>query len=237
MLRLTLMDERIALLPERAAWWEKASTLILADVHLGKAATFRRLGVPAPEATTDADLARLTRLLGQTRAARLIILGDLLHARDAAHGATRDRFEAWRSRHNALAITLVRGNHDARAGDPPAQWGIDLVDEGALEPPFVLRHEPAADPRALALAGHLHPGVVLHDAWKARLRMPCFWRTHETLVFPAFGAFTGLSMIAPDPSDHVYAVGPDRVMDVTAALRAPRRTRTRRAASAARPRP
>jgi len=228
MLRLRLMDERIALLPQRAAWWEARSTLLLADAHLGKTAAFRRLGVPAPEGTTDADLARLSGLLDATGAERLIILGDLLHARDGAMGTTRERFDAWRASRRSLAITLVQGNHDVRAGRLPEQWGIEVVEEGALEPPFALRHEPAADPRALTFAGHLHPGVIIGDERrKERMRMACFWRTPEALVFPAFGSFTGLHLIRPGADDSVYGVGPDRVMDVTRALARPRAARRR----------
>ena len=44
--------ERLHLLPERAVWWPAAGLLLVADVHLGKAATFRRLGQPVPAGTT-----------------------------------------------------------------------------------------------------------------------------------------------------------------------------------------
>ena len=40
-------------------------------------------------------------------------------------GARRRRSGAGATRTRTLAITLVRGNHDERAGDPPPAWGID----------------------------------------------------------------------------------------------------------------
>lgn len=36
------------LLPQRALWWASEKTLLVADVHLGKGATFRALGQPLP---------------------------------------------------------------------------------------------------------------------------------------------------------------------------------------------
>ena len=39
------------------------------------------------------------------------------------------RWRAWRAAHRSLDLVLVRGNHDDRAGDPPATLGIRVVDE------------------------------------------------------------------------------------------------------------
>ena len=44
------------LLPQRAVWWPAARTAFVADVHFGKAATFRRAGQPVPHGTTAANL-------------------------------------------------------------------------------------------------------------------------------------------------------------------------------------
>jgi metallophosphoesterase superfamily enzyme len=37
---------------------------------------------------------------------------------------------------------LVRGNHDSRAGDPPASLGIRVVDEPFAVGPFAACHHP-----------------------------------------------------------------------------------------------
>ena len=62
-------------------------------------------------------------------------------------------------------MTLVRGNHDDRAGDPPPEAGIDVVQEPWLLGPFACCHHPRPDgdrhPTHFILAGHLHPCVVL----------------------------------------------------------------------------
>ena len=70
-----------------------------------------------------------TQLLSRTGARALVFLGDLLHARHS-HAAPLERvFGAWRAQHAQVAMTLVRGNHDDRAGDPVPQWAIRVVDE------------------------------------------------------------------------------------------------------------
>ncbi|MFL5519615.1 MAG: DEAD/DEAH box helicase, partial [Gemmatimonadales bacterium] len=78
---LELAGEHVALLAERALWWPARRTLVVADVHLGKAATFRAAGIPIPSGSTGDDLARLDRALARTGATALVILGDLFHAR------------------------------------------------------------------------------------------------------------------------------------------------------------
>src|SRR5438093_11258984 len=78
---ITFANQSLELLPDRAVWWPARMTLLLADVHLGKAASYRTLGVPVPAGGTAKDLSRITRLIEQTRARRLVILGDLVHSK------------------------------------------------------------------------------------------------------------------------------------------------------------
>lgn len=59
----------IELLAERAAWLPASKTLLVADLHLGKAQSFRRSGVPVPAGTTAAMFGRLDRLIGSSRRA------------------------------------------------------------------------------------------------------------------------------------------------------------------------
>jgi len=67
-----------------------------ADLHLGKAATFRRAGIPVPEGTSARDLARLATLVRDTGADRLLILGDLFHARVGCTERVLSEFTATR---------------------------------------------------------------------------------------------------------------------------------------------
>ena len=115
-----LGDERVELLAARALHWPRERTAFVADVHLGKAAAFRAGGVPLPRGSTAADLTRLAAVvLHETGAQRLVVLGDFLHGAAGRVAALDTAFRAWRSRHAAIDIVLVRGNHDDRAGYRP----------------------------------------------------------------------------------------------------------------------
>jgi len=205
---------RLHLLPQRAAFDPDSSVLLVADLHLGKAVTYRTLGVPVPEATTDETLRRLDEALAATEARQVVFLGDLLHSRRALAPGTLDAFERWRSAHRDLSLILVRGNHDDRAGDPPASLGIEVVDGPWRVGGWALVHEPVAVAGAYALGGHLHPGVAVQGRALQRLRLPAFWFGPSVGVLPAFGEFTGLSTRPTVPVEQVYAIADGRVVQV-----------------------
>jgi len=142
--RHEVRGEAVWLLAERALYWPRAGALVVADPHFGKAAAFRAGGIPIPAGTTAAMLARLDAALDRSGAARLIVLGDLLHARAGRAPRTLATVAAWRAARPNLSITLIRGNHDARAGDPPADWRVECLDAPVEEPPFAWLHEPPA---------------------------------------------------------------------------------------------
>ena len=204
---LELDGERVALLPERALWWPRTATLFVADVHLGKAATYRALGVPVPESTTASTLATLSALFNQLDVRRVIWLGDLLHAREAQQPVVLDAVFAWRYRHAAIDMLLVRGNHDARAGDPPAKLAIPVVDEPLACGPFAACHHPQHVPGMTVLAGHLHPAITLRGTGHQRLRLPCYWWQPGMLILPAFGEFTGGATLEATRDACVWPVG------------------------------
>lgn len=216
---LALAGERLQLRPERAVFLPDRGTLLVADVHVGKAQSFRRLGVPVPNGTTNATLAALSALLAATQADRVVFLGDFLHSAHAQAPATLAALARWRGQHARLALTLVRGNHDRRAGDPHAALGIEGVDEPLLLGGLALCHHPQTLPGRYVLAGHWHPCVSVGGRARDRLRLPCYWFGDEQVrplgVLPAFGAFTGMHTIDRQAGDRVWAVGDERVVAVT----------------------
>ena len=218
-----IQGERLQLLPERAAWWPGGGVLFVADFHLGKAASFRRSGIPVSEATTDENLQRLGDALDKTGAAKLVILGDFLHSRDGRSAETFARFRRWRGSRALLSITLVRGNHDDRAGDPPSDWGIECVDPGTGLGPFGLVHEPAPVRGGYALAGHIHPAVRLTETGRQSLRLPCFWFGARVGVLPAFGAFTGSAVVRPKRGDQVFVIAEGEVIALASSTNTVRR--------------
>ena len=56
------------LLAERAVFWPGRKSLLVADFHLGKAATFRRAGIALPSGTTTENVERLGRAIDKTGA-------------------------------------------------------------------------------------------------------------------------------------------------------------------------
>ena len=213
---------RLVLLPGPAVWVPDDGRLLVADLHLGKALAFRRLGVPVPAGTTRETLDRLGALLRQTAARELVVLGDFLHAAPAQAPAVQAQLAAWRDEHARVAMRLVRGNHDSRAGDPPAALEVEVIDEPwclpaageAGGPGLALCHHPQPLPGCQVLAGHLHPCIRLGGPARSRLRLPCFHFRAEVGVLPAFGAFTGMHPVRRSAGDRVYAVAGHEVLRV-----------------------
>jgi DNA ligase-associated metallophosphoesterase len=209
---IEVAGESLELLPDRAVFWRRASMLLVADAHWGKAAAFRAAGVPAPHGTTHHGLERLTALCQSAAVRRIVFLGDFLHAATGRAPQTMQALSEWRSAHETLDVVIVRGNHDRGAGDPP---GFSCVDGPLLEPPFVLQHHPRDHRDGYVLAGHLHPAVQLVGPGRQHERLPCFWFQERQAVLPAFGPFTGLATVTPCPTDRVYVIAGDTVHPVS----------------------
>lgn len=207
----------LLLLPQRAACLTAEHTLLVADAHIGKAVSFRRWGVPVPAGTTGETLATLDVALAASGARRIVFLGDFLHSARSLAPGTLAAVREWRARHASLELLLVRGNHDARAGDPPVDLGVQVVDEPFALGGLWLAHHPRPHPGRATLAGHLHPAITLGGRANDRLRLPCFHFAAEVGVLPAFGAFTGMHAVERVPGDRVFAVTPERVVEVPAA--------------------
>ncbi|GAA4321474.1 ligase-associated DNA damage response endonuclease PdeM [Pigmentiphaga soli] len=213
---LDFCGERLWLLPELAAWWPARRLLLVADVHAGKAASYRMLGQPVPHGTTRDNLQRLDALLARFAPAGLILLGDFLHgpALRAATGPTLAALRDWRAGHAGLAVTLVRGNHDRRLADLAARIGIGTVEEPLCLGGLALRHHPRPVPAHGVLAGHSHPVHRLHGPGRDSVRLPCFVVDEAVLTLPAFGAFTGGHDVDPAPGRRIYVAGAGRVWPV-----------------------
>ena len=211
---IAVRGETLRLLPERAVYWPRRRILFVADTHLGKTATHNAYGRALPQADTADDLARLTSALSRTDAQTLVVLGDLIHAAKGRDALTLQAFEVWRRAHPTLEIRLVRGNHD-RGADAPESWGLLVFDGPVTLDPFVLSHAPVESESGYVLSGHLHPGVELKGRGRQLLRLPCFWFSENAAVLPAFGGFTGLSMVRPRSGDRLFAVTDRSVIAVT----------------------
>ena len=217
-----LAGERVDLHPHAALYWSAAATLIVADLHLGKATHFRRHGMAVPQYVQDETMDKLSGLLLDFAPERLLILGDLFHSdynqewedfADLVLGFRDVRFE------------LVLGNHDRLTMRQYEKYGIAVQREPYVDGPFAFSHHPLSREDVAAipgvgptgslynLAGHVHPAARLVGRGES-LRLPCFHFGREAGLLPAFGAFTGHHTVAPRRGDRVFVLAGNRVVGV-----------------------
>ena len=220
MVTVAVAGQALILLPQKAALLPDSRTLLVADAHIGKATSFRALGVPVPRGTTSETLAALSDLIARHEVRRIVFLGDFLHSPRSHAAATLAAVARWRERHPDLILVLVRGNHDDRAGDPPASLGFEVVDEPLREGGLALGHHPEPLEGTHVIAGHLHPCVSVRGRAHERLRLPVFHVGARVTVLPAFGSFTGMHPVQRAPGDRIFAVADDAVHEVPLQARA-----------------
>lgn len=177
--------------PSGALFWPKEQTLVVADMHLEKAATLARRGAGfLPPYDTRETLRVLEGLMRRHAPKRLIALGDAFHDAQAADRMPDGEAARLRKLTAATEWIWITGNHD-----PVAPLHLGGRAEAVVEiGPLVFRHDPsqAAGLRGAdgEVAGHLHPkaSVIVRGQ---RLSRPCFVTDTRRMVVPAFGAFTG----------------------------------------------
>ena len=213
-MKLKLEGTSIELLPERALFLPSDGTLVIADLHFGKVNHFRRAGLPVPQAVNKKNAEWLIDVINRVMPRRTIFLGDLFHSH------YNDDWEVVGQivKHfPACQFELVRGNHDILSEQQYRRQGIKVMEMDEIGP-FVLTHEPmeriAIKSGLINLAGHLHPGARLVGMGRQSLVFPCFWRSKNQIVLPAFGTFTGLVSVRPVESDTIYIIVEGKIMEI-----------------------
>lgn len=211
-LPIQLAGETMHLLGERAMFWAAKGTLLIADLHLGKAGHFRKAGIAIPQTVNLTNLRQLTRLVMRTQPQEVLFLGDLFHSDPNREWPA---FVRWKQQFPDTRFSLLMGNHDILPPTFYQQAGVQCYPEGLQTGPFWLTHAPAEDTgKGYNLAGHIHPGVRLSGKGRQSLRLPCFWFGDRQGLLPAFGAFTGLFRIAPKPRERLYVVVNEKVVPI-----------------------
>jgi uncharacterized protein len=205
----------VSILPEGGVLLTDTSTLIVADVHLGKSAVFRSRGLPIPEGDTERDFQRLVAMVRNHDARHLVIAGDLFHARSGMTSGLKTALTHFLEELE-IPVTLILGNHDSKIPNLPA--GLKCAPDLILEAVRIV-HDPAhASGGHLHISGHWHPVVRIPDGKRTSLRLPCFLFRDNTLVLPAFGSFTGGAVLSPTAGDRVFAALRDQMVEIPAEL-------------------
>jgi DNA ligase-associated metallophosphoesterase len=216
-LTVSVAGVRITLLREGAAYLDAADELLIGDLHLGRARTLQRAGVGLPSGADDDDVARAEALVHRTAARRIVLLGDLIHARA---GVDRTVLTAL-ARLADLApgeVRVVPGNHDGAYLPELAPTAGLIVTGARLRLAGVdLTHHPRTGPAPagapLRIAAHLHPSVELRDG-ATRLRLPAFLVRARELILPAFGSSAAGAPLRPGGGERLFAATGTRVVQV-----------------------
>ncbi len=209
-MNISILNQTIALLPGKAVLLPDRS-LVVADLHLGKATAFQAKGLAIPEGDSDADLNRLGTICEQAGATRLLINGDLFHSPAGLSEEIERLLETWLST-LSIPVQLIIGNHDAKLRRLPAALDpVESIDAAG----FHIVHDPADAPAGRpAICAHWHPVARIADGKRTSLRLPCFLLRGSTLVLPAFGTFTGGAILDREKGDRVFVAPGDRVIEV-----------------------
>jgi uncharacterized protein len=213
---LTILGERIILLPEKLLYWKGRETFVLADMHLGKSAHFRKSGLQVTSQVMEKDLSRLSRLMEQYQAKRIIILGDMFHSR---LNSEWEKFCDWLDRF-PVSVVLVKGNHDILPEELYSCSNIAVHTSLAESPFLFVHHPPAADSvpeGSFVFCGHIHPSVIIAGRARQTVRLECFCFTEKLAILPAFGSFTGNENIDPRLFDRVYVIAEGKMVTLNQA--------------------
>lgn len=196
-----------------AIWLPRIKSLLIADLHLGKAMHFRKSGIGIPAQLSELDLQRLDHLIRQWQPTEVIFLGDLFHSQ---HNAEWDAFGMQITRYRSTRFILVRGNHDILDQDHYDQFGIHVCHDQLRRGPLLLTHEhlTTVPEDCYNLSGHVHPGFRMRGKGRQSITLPCFHLGPTKGLLPAFGRFTGCMPVNRQPADRVWIIVKGHLMEV-----------------------
>jgi DNA ligase-associated metallophosphoesterase len=210
-MEIQIGNQTYVMLREKALFRPADDTLILADLHLGKAQHFRKNGIYIPQKSAEKDYERLTALIHSTKPARIILLGDLFHS---TYNHEWQLFCEFVKNSKQIEFVLVLGNHDILDKAHYKHICSEIIENTFEEGDVIFSHHPLKKipTGKVCLAGHIHPGVVMQGKAKQQMKLPCFYQHANQLILPAFGSLTGLQVIKPEKNAQVYVITTNRVV-------------------------
>lgn len=206
---ITIKDQNFTLHPSGAAFWQEKKMLLISDVHLGKVSHFRKYGAAVPQKAVQKNFELLTKAVVQFKPTLICFLGDLFHS---SLNKEWQLFETWVSEQKA-ELLLVAGNHDIISPLKYEKIDVQVLAELEIDG-FLLTHHPEERAALFNFSGHIHPAIRLHGAGRQTLRLRCFFKSENQMIFPAFGEFTGSHTLKPSKKNEVFAIAKDEVFQV-----------------------
>ena len=202
--RLTLNDVEVVARVSGALWIPGERTLALGDLHFEKGSAFgARGGQLLPPYDTLATLDRLEAEVQALNPARIVLMGDSFHDRNAEDRLPAEAVTRLKALSAGRALVWLAGNHD-----PAPPMGLPgEVAEALGVADLILVHEPHPDPMPGEVAGHLHP-VATVSGYGARVRRRCFLTDGARLILPAFGAYAGGLNVADPAFANLFEAAP-----------------------------
>ncbi|MBI4173953.1 MAG: metallophosphoesterase [Candidatus Aenigmarchaeota archaeon] len=183
--------------------------LVIADLHLGIEKEFREAGIRMPSRTRYLA-GKVLDMLQSTKAAKLIILGDVKHhVTGISYHEMREIPEFFRLL-DGYDIEIIPGNHDGAIGKVAGNVQVGKP-EGFLLGRYYLLHGQAWPAHScrnaeMIITGHVHPELDIIDSLGHRWREPAWvlarlngsfrrrYRCQQEismLVMPAFNELVG----------------------------------------------
>ena len=209
---VVIKGQTFELFREKAILWREQKVLIISDLHLGKVTHFRKSGVAVPLEAKQANWENLSFLLAATAPDRLLILGDLFHSE---MNPEWKEFDQILQSYPSISADLVIGNHDILDLAYYENAGLNTMHIKEWGP-FIFTHKPLEkeEREGYNICGHVHPAVRLKGRARQAVKLPCFYFGRQLGILPAFGKFTGTSIINYEKEDDVFVIAGQEIIEI-----------------------
>lgn len=207
---VVINGEHLQIFASKVVFHHESQSLIISDLHIGKAAHFRANAIPIPTIANKENFWRLVEAIEKVNPRKLIFLGDLSHSK---WNTEWDDFKDFLKQYDTVEKLLIKGNHDILHSKEYEEAGINVM-------PFwrtgkvLWTHEPIDSEEFYVISGHLHPAVRLVGSAKQSLRLPCFCFGERQGYIPAFGQFTGTALYQPKEGDQIWVIANDSLVKI-----------------------
>lgn len=206
--QVEIAGEELVLYAQKVVVHKHSETLVISDVHVGKAGHFRANAIPIPTLANKENFWKIVEVIEKTKPKRILFLGDLSHSK---WNTEWEEFKDFLDQYPAMEKVLIRGNHDILHSEEYKKANIIVKDTWETGN-ITWTHEPLSNCSNYVISGHLHPSVRLVGKAKQSLRLPCFCFGKKQGFLPAFGQFTGSALYQPEENDQIWVISKNNLI-------------------------